>query len=68
MLALVVIAIASRIFVVQIEALGEFMGAASPCNGLLLAPVATELPEIANAIIWVRQGKESLHWRIFPAP
>jgi cation:H+ antiporter len=27
---------------------------------LLLSPVATELPEIMNAIIWVRQGKTSL--------
>jgi cation:H+ antiporter len=27
---------------------------------LLLSPVATELPETMNAIIWVRQGKERL--------
>src|SRR5699024_4827764 len=27
---------------------------------LLLSPVATELPEIMNAIIWVRQGKRHL--------
>ena len=27
---------------------------------LLLSPVATELPEIMNAIIWVRQGKAQL--------
>jgi Ca2+/Na+ antiporter len=27
---------------------------------LLLSPVATELPEILNAIIWVRQGKTQL--------
>jgi cation:H+ antiporter len=27
---------------------------------LLLSPVATELPETMNALIWVRQGKERL--------
>jgi len=27
---------------------------------LLLSPVATEMPETVNAIIWVRQGKERL--------
>ena len=27
---------------------------------LLLSPIATELPEIMNAIIWVRQGKTQL--------
>jgi cation:H+ antiporter len=27
---------------------------------LLLAPLATELPEKANSLIWVRQGKDAL--------
>lgn len=27
---------------------------------LLLSPLATELPETMNALIWVRQGKERL--------
>jgi cation:H+ antiporter len=27
---------------------------------LVLSPVATELPETVNALIWVRQGKERL--------
>ena len=27
---------------------------------LLLSPVATELPEVLNAFIWIRQGKEGL--------
>lgn len=59
-LALVVIAVASRLFVHQIEALGVAMGASPHVAALLLAPVATELPEILNALIWVRQGKERL--------
>lgn len=59
-LALVVIAGASHVFVNQIELLGVAMGASPHVAALLLAPVATELPEIMNALIWVRQGKERL--------
>ncbi|KOF52886.1 MULTISPECIES: sodium:calcium antiporter [unclassified Achromobacter] len=59
-LALLVIAGASRVFVNQIELLGVAMGASPHVAALLLAPVATELPEIMNALIWVRQGKERL--------
>ena len=29
---------------------------------LLLSPIATELPEILNAVIWVRQGKIGWRW------
>src|SRR3546814_5824689 len=59
-LALAVIAGASHVFVRQIEMLGIAMGASPHIAALLLAPVATELPEIMNALIWVRQGKERL--------
>ncbi|MBV7481643.1 sodium:calcium antiporter [Bordetella sp. BOR01] len=59
-LALLVIAGASHIFVRQIELLGIAMGASPHLAALLLAPMATELPEIMNALIWVRQGKERL--------
>src|SRR5690606_28206819 len=59
-LALVVIAAASHVFVRQIELLGIAFGASPHLAALLLAPVATELPEIMNALIWVRQGKERL--------
>ncbi|MNS57098.1 Sodium/calcium exchanger protein [compost metagenome] len=59
-LALLVIAGASHVFVNQIELLGIAMGASPHVAALLLAPVATELPEIMNALIWVRQGKERL--------
>jgi len=59
-LALLVIAFASRLFVAQIEHIGESFGMAPHLIALLLSPVATELPETMNAIIWVRQGKERL--------
>ncbi len=59
-LALVVIFVASRIFVGQLEQLGPALGLQPQLLALLLSPIATELPETMNAIIWVRQGKYAL--------
>ncbi|HEY4291878.1 sodium:calcium antiporter [Luteibacter sp.] len=59
-LALLVIAVASRTFVWQLEALGSFFHLSPHIVALVLSPVATELPETVNALIWVRQGKERL--------
>jgi cation:H+ antiporter len=59
-LALLVIAVASRVFVWQLEAFGEFFHLSPHLVALVLSPVATELPETVNALIWVRQGKERL--------
>jgi cation:H+ antiporter len=59
-LALGVIFIASRIFVGQLEVLGPLLGLPHQLLALLLSPIATELPETMNAIIWVRQGKHRL--------
>jgi len=58
--ALGVIAYASHVFVAQLEAIGAALGWAPHIVALLLSPVATELPETMNALIWVRQGKERL--------
>jgi cation:H+ antiporter len=58
--ALLVIAAASKLFVGQLEAIGIWAGMSPQLVALLLSPIATELPETMNAIIWVRQGKEKL--------
>lgn len=58
--ALVVIAAASRVFVSQLEAIGVALSLPPHLVALVLSPVATELPETVNALIWVRQGKERL--------
>jgi cation:H+ antiporter len=58
--ALVVIAAASRVFVSQLEAIGVAFSLPPHLVALVLSPVATELPETINALIWVRQGKERL--------
>jgi len=59
-LALAAIAIASKVFVGQLESIGIWAGLSPQLVALLLSPVATELPETMNALIWVRQGKERL--------
>lgn len=57
---LLVIFVASQQFVHQLEAIGPILGLSAAVTALLLSPIATELPEIMNAIIWVRQGKTQL--------
>jgi cation:H+ antiporter len=59
-MALVVIFFSSRLFVHQLDAIGPWLGLSPQMVALLLSPVATELPEILNAVIWVRQGKVAL--------
>ncbi len=58
--SLVVIFGASQLFVKQLEWAGPALGLPAVVVALLLSPVATELPEILNAIIWVRHGKTNL--------
>jgi cation:H+ antiporter len=58
--ALAVIFIASRFFVGQLGALGPYLGLKPQLLSLLISPIATELPETLNAVIWIRQGKVRL--------
>ena len=57
---LVLIFVASQLFVGQLEWAGPVLGLSPTVVALLLAPIATELPEVMNALIWVRQGKTQL--------
>ncbi|UAK26730.1 sodium:calcium antiporter [Sphingomonas nostoxanthinifaciens] len=60
LVALVVIFAASHLFVAQLGGLAPVLGLKPQLVALLLSPVATELPETMNAIIWIRQGKHRL--------
>jgi cation:H+ antiporter len=59
-LTLAVIFGASQVFVGQLEWAGPALGLPAAVTALLLSPIATELPEVMNAVIWVRQGKTQL--------
>ena len=58
--ALAVIFVASRFFVGQLGALGPYLNLKPQLLSLLISPIATELPETLNAVIWIRQGKVRL--------
>jgi cation:H+ antiporter len=60
LMSLVIVFAASQLFVHQLEAVGPELGLSASVTALLLSPIATELPETMNAIIWVRQGKTRL--------
>jgi cation:H+ antiporter len=58
--ALIAIFCASQLFVREIGVIGPLLGMPGQLVALLLSPIATELPETLNAVIWVRQGKSDL--------
>jgi cation:H+ antiporter len=58
--ALGMIILGAQIFVTNLEHVAEELGVPALALALIIAPLATELPEKFNSIIWVRQGKDTL--------
>jgi cation:H+ antiporter len=58
--ALGLIVVGAYFFVQAVEHLSSSIGIAPIIVALVIAPIATELPEKFNSIIWVRQGKDTL--------
>jgi cation:H+ antiporter len=50
----------ANLFVTEVEHVAMEFGVPLLVLALVLAPLATELPEKANSFIWVRDGKDSL--------
>src|SRR5215211_4356620 len=50
----------AHLFVEEVTAVAEEIGIAVLVLSLVLAPLATELPEKANSFFWVRDGKDAL--------
>jgi cation:H+ antiporter len=59
-LSVLLIIAGARLFVNQIVSIAEQLNASATLLALVIAPVATELPETLNSILWVRQGKDTL--------
>jgi cation:H+ antiporter len=59
-LALVLIVGGARLFVSGVNTLAIRLGVSHLVFALLLAPLATELPEKFNSVIWVRRNKDTL--------
>jgi len=50
----------ARVFVIGVDSLAQRFGIPQLAFTLLVAPVATELPEKFNSVIWVRRRKDTL--------
>jgi cation:H+ antiporter len=48
------------LFVGAVDSLAATLGVSELLLALVIAPIATELPEKFNSLIWVRQGKDTL--------
>jgi cation:H+ antiporter len=59
-LALACIVGGAYLFVGAVNALAASLGVSELLLALVVAPIATELPEKFNSLIWVRQGKDTL--------
>ena len=59
-LALGLIVGGARLFVSGVEELAQIMGIPPFVLSLVIAPIATELPEKFNSVIWVGRGKDTL--------
>src|SRR6185436_13998528 len=59
-LSLLLIVGGARMFVSGVNTIAETLGVSHLVFALLVAPVATELPEKFNSVLWVRRGKDTL--------
>src|SRR4029453_8742003 len=58
--SLAAIVVGGELFVHGVEDIARTMGISTLVLAPILAPLATELPEKANSVLWVRAGKDSL--------
>jgi cation:H+ antiporter len=59
-LALALMVGGAKLFVSAVGDLGEAAGLSPLAFSLLVAPLATELPEKFNSVLWIRRGKDTL--------
>ncbi len=59
-LALAAIIAGAFVFVLQVEDIARAVGLDETLLALVVAPIATELPEKLNSVIWIGRGKDTL--------
>lgn len=57
-ISLAIIVLGANIFVNQVNEAATLLGISPLILSLLISPLATELPEMFNSILWVREGKD----------
>ena len=60
LLALGLIVLGAQVFVGAVEHISTVIGLDPTILALIIAPIATELPEKFNSVLWVRNGKDTL--------
>ncbi|MDH1008306.1 sodium:calcium antiporter [Pseudomonas nicosulfuronedens] len=60
LLGLVLLVLGAKGFIHGVEGLSHILGISALLLSLLIIPIATELPEKINSILWVRRGKDTL--------
>jgi cation:H+ antiporter len=60
LVALAAIVGGAIVFVGAVESLARAVGLDETLLSLVIAPIATELPEKLNSVIWIRRGKDTL--------
>jgi len=58
--SLVALILGAKLFVHGIEIASTLFSVAALVLSLLVAPIATELPEKVNSILWIRKGRDTL--------
>jgi len=58
--AVVAIVVGAVAFVTAVSSIAHSLGVSEIILALIVAPIATELPEGFNAVLWIRQGKDTL--------
>lgn len=59
-LGLVLLVAGAKGFIHGVEAAAALIGISTLLLSLLIIPIATELPEKVNSILWIRKGKDTL--------
>lgn len=60
LLGLALLVLGAKGFIHGVEGLSHILGISALLLSLLIIPIATELPEKINSILWVRRGKDTL--------
>ena len=59
-LGLALLIVGAKGFIHGVEAAADLIGISALLLSLLIIPIATELPEKVNSILWIRKGKDTL--------
>jgi len=52
--------IGAKVFVYGVEQVSSMIGVSALVVSLLIVPIATEMPEKVNSILWIRRGRDTL--------